>query len=90
MILCLFLRLVSFYLSLKVIYFLCLYRKLDICWQVRAAVSALGYFRGLPKLPADFQVPATREEDMFDFLHYVFGFQVSWSSCNAINVGDFN
>ncbi|GAB2277918.1 Callose synthase 9 [Dionaea muscipula] len=43
--------------------------------EVRAAVSALKYFRGLPKLPGDFQVPATRNPDMLDFLHYIFGFQ---------------
>lgn len=43
--------------------------------EVRAAVSALEYFRGLPKLPADFPIPGTRSEDMLDFLQYVFGFQ---------------
>ncbi|XP_050371424.1 callose synthase 9 [Argentina anserina] len=43
--------------------------------EVQAAVSALKYFRGLPKLPTDFPIPATREPDMLDFLHYVFGFQ---------------
>lgn len=47
--------------------------------EVKAAVSALNYFRGLPRLPADlpadFSVPATRSPDMLDFLHYVFGFQ---------------
>ncbi|XVE78801.1 hypothetical protein DITRI_Ditri14bG0007100 [Diplodiscus trichospermus] len=43
--------------------------------EVRAAVSALKYFRGLPKLPGDFAVPDTRNADLLDFLHYVFGFQ---------------
>ncbi|XP_027148631.1 callose synthase 9 [Coffea eugenioides] len=43
--------------------------------EVRAASSAIKYFRGLPKLPADFSVPPTRSADMFDFLHYTFGFQ---------------
>ncbi|KAJ7957439.1 Callose synthase-like protein [Quillaja saponaria] len=43
--------------------------------EVRAAASALKYFRGLPKLPVDFPVPATRNVDMLDFLHYIFGFQ---------------
>ncbi|KAK6925714.1 1,3-beta-glucan synthase subunit FKS1-like, domain-1 [Dillenia turbinata] len=43
--------------------------------EVRAAVSALKYFRDLPKLPGDFPVPASRTADMLDFLHYVFGFQ---------------
>ncbi|XVF04585.1 hypothetical protein REPUB_Repub05bG0096700 [Reevesia pubescens] len=43
--------------------------------EVRAAVSALMYFRGLPKLPSDFSIPDTRSADLLDFLHYVFGFQ---------------
>lgn len=43
--------------------------------EVRAAISALSYFRGLPELPADYPIPATRHADIFDFLHYVFGFQ---------------
>ncbi|PON48805.1 Glycosyl transferase [Parasponia andersonii] len=43
--------------------------------EVRAAVSVLKYFRGLPKLPADFPIPATRKADILDFLHYIFGFQ---------------
>lgn len=43
--------------------------------EVRAAISALKYFRGLPKLPTDFSIPVTRKADMLDFLHYIFGFQ---------------
>ncbi|KAI3996912.1 hypothetical protein MKX01_021188, partial [Papaver californicum] len=43
--------------------------------EVRAAVSAIGYFRGLPKLPEDYSTPGTRNTDMLDFLNYVFGFQ---------------
>lgn len=43
--------------------------------EVRAAVSSLNYFSDLPKLPGDFPIPSTRNADMFDFLHYVFGFQ---------------
>ncbi|XP_021897923.1 callose synthase 9-like [Carica papaya] len=43
--------------------------------EVRAAVSALKYHRGLPKLPVDFPIPSTRNADMLDFLQYVFGFQ---------------
>lgn len=39
-------------------------------------MSSLNYFRDLPKLPGDFQIPSTRNADMFDFLHCVFGFQV--------------
>ncbi|PSR90233.1 Callose synthase [Actinidia chinensis var. chinensis] len=43
--------------------------------EVQASVSALKYFRDLPKLPGNFSIPPTRNADMFDFLHYVFGFQ---------------
>uniref|UniRef100_A0A2P2MBM2 1,3-beta-glucan synthase component FKS1-like domain-containing protein n=1 Tax=Rhizophora mucronata TaxID=61149 RepID=A0A2P2MBM2_RHIMU len=43
--------------------------------EVQAAVSALKYFHGLPNLPEDFPVPATRSADMLDFLQFVFGFQ---------------
>ncbi|CAL1390847.1 unnamed protein product [Linum trigynum] len=43
--------------------------------EVQAAVLSLKYFQGLPSLPADFPIPSTRAADMFDFLHYVFGFQ---------------
>ncbi|KAM3740911.1 hypothetical protein ACB098_08G135300 [Castanea mollissima] len=43
--------------------------------EVKAAVSALKYHRGLAKLPVDFPIPATRNSDMLDFLHYTFGFQ---------------
>ena len=49
------------------------------CEQVKAAVAALKYFRGLPKLPDNFPIPATRNADMLDFLQYIFGFQVSLS-----------
>lgn len=51
-------------------------------FQVQAAVSALKYHRGLAKLPVDFPIPATRNSDMLDFLHYIFGFQVcTWLKC---------
>ncbi|KAE8037014.1 hypothetical protein FH972_009641 [Carpinus fangiana] len=43
--------------------------------EVRAAVSALKYFTALPTLPSDFSIPATRDADILDFLHYIFGFQ---------------
>ncbi|XP_017218249.1 callose synthase 9 isoform X1 [Daucus carota subsp. sativus] len=43
--------------------------------EVQAAISAVKYFRGLPKLPDNFPIPASRNADIFDFLHYVFGFQ---------------
>ncbi|KAK8506312.1 hypothetical protein V6N13_016471 [Hibiscus sabdariffa] len=43
--------------------------------EVRAAVSALKHFRGLPKLPQEFSIPDTRSPDLMDFLHCVFGFQ---------------
>lgn len=44
--------------------------------EVQGAVAALKYSPCLPKLPAEFPIPATRNADMFDFLHYIFGFQV--------------
>lgn len=43
--------------------------------EVRAAVSALKYFRDLPRLPGDFPISSSRASDMLDFLQYVFGFQ---------------
>ncbi|KAJ4834525.1 Callose synthase 9 [Turnera subulata] len=43
--------------------------------EVRAAMSALKYYVGLPKLPADFTIPPTRSPDLLDFLQYGFGFQ---------------
>ncbi|KAK4482394.1 hypothetical protein RD792_009549 [Penstemon davidsonii] len=43
--------------------------------EVRAAASSVKYFRGLPKLPASFSAPATRNLDIFDLLHHSFGFQ---------------
>ncbi|KAJ4886039.1 Callose synthase 9 [Raphanus sativus] len=49
--------------------------------EVQGAVAALKYSPCLPKLPAEFPIPATRNADMFDFLHYIFGFQRD-SVCN--------
>ncbi|CAA0815270.1 Callose synthase 9 [Striga hermonthica] len=43
--------------------------------EVRAAVSSLKYFSGLPQLPGTFPIPASRALDIFDFLQYSFGFQ---------------
>ncbi|KAL9458899.1 hypothetical protein AB3S75_007730 [Citrus x aurantiifolia] len=43
--------------------------------EVQAAVSALKYFGDLPRLPEDFPIPPSRNVDMLDFLHFVFGFQ---------------
>ncbi|KAI3727018.1 hypothetical protein L1987_66825 [Smallanthus sonchifolius] len=43
--------------------------------EVRAAISALRYHEQYPRLPADFEVPAQRNLDMFDLLQFVFGFQ---------------
>uniref|UniRef100_A0A0A0LX29 1,3-beta-glucan synthase component FKS1-like domain-containing protein n=1 Tax=Cucumis sativus TaxID=3659 RepID=A0A0A0LX29_CUCSA len=43
--------------------------------EVKAAVAALKDFSGLPKLPAEFSIPETRSPDVFDFLHFIFGFQ---------------
>lgn len=52
--------------------------------QVQAAISAVKYFRGLPKLPDNFPIPASRNGDIFDFLHYVFGFQVTLRFLEAL------
>ncbi|PWA86760.1 glucan synthase-like 10 [Artemisia annua] len=57
--------------------------------EVRAAVASLKYFRGLPKLPGTFPIPATRSADVLDFLHYIFGFQkgnVSNQRENIVNL----
>ncbi|KAI8526298.1 hypothetical protein RHMOL_Rhmol13G0297700 [Rhododendron molle] len=43
--------------------------------EVQASVSALKFFRGLPKLPENLPIPPKRNADMLDFLQYVFGFQ---------------
>lgn len=43
--------------------------------EVKAAISAIQYFRDLPKLPVEFPVPPTRNSDILDFLHFTFGFQ---------------
>ncbi|KAI4383671.1 hypothetical protein MLD38_009480 [Melastoma candidum] len=43
--------------------------------EVVAAISALSDFRGLPEVPQDFAIPSARKYDIFDFLHYAFGFQ---------------
>lgn len=43
--------------------------------EVQASISAVKYFRGLSKLPGNFSIPTTRNADIFDFLHFVFGFQ---------------
>ncbi|XP_031113012.1 callose synthase 9 isoform X2 [Ipomoea triloba] len=43
--------------------------------EVRASASALKYFHGLPNLPGTFSIPTTRSADIFDFLHFTFGFQ---------------
>lgn len=45
-------------------------------YQVQAAILALNYHSGLPKLPPDFPIPVTRKADVLDFLQYIFGFQV--------------
>ncbi|KAF5822901.1 putative 1,3-beta-glucan synthase [Helianthus annuus] len=57
--------------------------------EVRAAVASLKYFRDLPQLPGNFQIPATRSADVLDFLHYIFGFQkgnVSNQRENIVNL----
>ncbi|CAJ1977780.1 unnamed protein product [Sphenostylis stenocarpa] len=43
--------------------------------EVQAAVSALKYFNGLPELPRGDFIPPSRNNNLFDFLQYTFGFQ---------------
>ncbi|XP_078444435.1 glucan synthase-like 8 [Wolffia australiana] len=43
--------------------------------EVKAAIAAIGYAAEFCNLPGDFEVPQSRETDMFDLLQYVFGFQ---------------
>ncbi|XP_078446407.1 callose synthase 9-like [Wolffia australiana] len=43
--------------------------------EVRAAISSLNYYPGLPRLPSEFHVQSTRKADLLDFLQFVFGFQ---------------
>ena len=38
----------------------------------------LRYSPEMPRFPSDFVVPADRVLDIFDFLHYAFGFQVKY------------
>ncbi|KAF3321079.1 callose synthase 9 [Carex littledalei] len=54
--------------------------------EVRAAISALQYFRGLPRLPSSVTIPEARNADMMDFLQYVFGFQKDSVSNQRENV----
>ncbi|XP_057479619.1 callose synthase 10 [Actinidia eriantha] len=43
--------------------------------EVRGAISAIKYTEHFPRFPADFEISAPRDVDMFDLLEYVFGFQ---------------
>ncbi|KAJ4775037.1 GLUCAN SYNTHASE-LIKE 8 family protein [Rhynchospora pubera] len=43
---------------------------------VRAAVAAIGYTPDIPRLPSSFEAPEMRKLDIFDFLQFIFGFQV--------------
>ena len=71
---------------MRVLYAVCLDLMTIKFEQVQAAVAALKYFPGLPKLPADFPIPATRNADMLDFLHYIFGFQVCLSETLLLSI----
>ncbi|GMP34028.1 hypothetical protein CsSME_00007077 [Camellia sinensis var. sinensis] len=44
--------------------------------EVRGAISAIKYTEHFARLPADYEISAPRDMDMFDLLEYVFGFQV--------------
>ncbi|KAH0461335.1 hypothetical protein IEQ34_008910 [Dendrobium chrysotoxum] len=44
-------------------------------FEVKAAISAIGYSSDLPRIPAEFKVAVLRSMDMFDLLEFVFGFQ---------------
>ncbi|KAJ4776823.1 glucan synthase-like 10 [Rhynchospora pubera] len=44
--------------------------------EVRAAVAAIGYTPDIPRLPSSFEAPEMRKLDIFDFLQFIFGFQV--------------
>lgn len=43
--------------------------------EVKAAISALIYSSGLPRLPEEYPVPQMRSLDILDLLQYIFGFQ---------------
>lgn len=53
------------------------------CDQVTAATTAFIYTADLPRFPSAYQPPEGRDVDLFDFLHYVFGFQVQRPSESA-------
>ncbi|XP_020675367.1 callose synthase 10 isoform X2 [Dendrobium catenatum] len=44
-------------------------------FEVKAAISAIGYSSDLPRIPAEFKAAVLRSMDMFDLLEFVFGFQ---------------
>jgi hypothetical protein len=50
--------------------------KVNFLKQVSGATRALEYTSDLPKFPDTYDMPKERALDVFDFLHYVFGFQV--------------
>jgi hypothetical protein len=50
--------------------------KVNFLKQVSGATRALEYTPDLPKFPDTYDMPKERALDVFDFLHYVFGFQV--------------
>lgn len=53
------------------------------------ATKALRYTKNLPRFPSDFIVPQDHILDIFDFLHYAFGFQVNHkvaSFCGSLDM----
>jgi callose synthase len=43
--------------------------------EVEGSTQLLIYTQDLPRFPSDYEVPEDRVLDLFDFLHYAFGFQ---------------
>ncbi len=63
-------------LKLNILFSLINTLKVNFLKQVSGATRALEYTSELPKFPDTYDMPKERALDVFDFLHYVFGFQV--------------
>ncbi len=63
-------------LKLNILFSLINTLKVNFLKQVSGATRALEYTSDLPKFPDTYDMPKERALDVFDFLHYVFGFQV--------------
>ncbi len=63
-------------LKLSILFSLINTLKVNFLKQVSGATRALEYTTDLPKFPDTYNMPKERALDVFDFLHYVFGFQV--------------